>query len=54
MDFLDILILAVVAVWIFLAVRSAWRARKKGGCGCGSCGCSGCTGHCSGCSNARG
>jgi len=51
MEFLDILILAVVAVWVFLALRSTLRMRKKGGCG--SCGCSGCTGHCSGCSNAK-
>lgn len=41
----DIIIIAVVAVCVFFALRSVVRSRKKGGC---SCGCSDCTA-CPGC-----
>ena len=35
----DWVILALLAVCVFLAVRSVLRQRKKGGCpGCGGCG----------------
>lgn len=45
----DIIVLSVLAVSVFLAVRSMVKSRKSG-C-CGSCsGCSGCSGSCTGCS----
>lgn len=40
----DIIVLAVLAVIIYLVVRSMVKIHKRGGC------CSGCSGNCSGCS----
>ena len=44
---LEFLILALLGVWLLLALRSC--RRKKGGCGCGGCDgcCSACREHCS-------
>lgn len=39
----DLLILVVLVPAGILAVRSIWKKRKQGGCGCG------CGGNCSGC-----
>lgn len=43
---IDVIVLAVVAVCLFLCIRYQIRTRKKGGssCGCGCSGCSGCAG----------
>ena len=46
----DILVLSVLAVIVFLAVRSMLKNRKKGCCGS----CSGCSGGCSGCARGCG
>ena len=44
MNFPSLIILLVVAVALFFAVRSFVRAGKVGGCGsCGTSGCSGCS-----------
>ncbi|MDR0876366.1 MAG: FeoB-associated Cys-rich membrane protein [Clostridiales Family XIII bacterium] len=37
-----IIIAAAIAFWIAMAVRSMWKARKRGGCSAGCSGCSGC------------
>jgi uncharacterized membrane protein len=47
MNLVDILIIAVIAVAVFFAVRHVVKLRKSGGCACGSsggcsCGCAGC------------
>ncbi|MCR5351498.1 MAG: FeoB-associated Cys-rich membrane protein [Bacteroidales bacterium] len=42
MNLASLLILLLVAVALFFAVRSFVRAGKRGGCGCGSSGCSSC------------
>jgi len=44
----DVIVLGVLAVTVYAAVRSMVKSRAKGGC----CGCSGCSGACSGCSRA--
>ena len=49
MGVLDFLIIAVVAVAVFLAVRRIVRLRKNGACPCGTAG-SGCSGCCAACS----
>lgn len=41
-----LIVLAVLALVVFLAVRSLLRARKNGGCSGCSGGCSGCSGGC--------
>ena len=41
MNPIDFLLLAIVAVIVFFAVRRTVRVRRSGGCGCG---CPGCTG----------
>ncbi len=46
MNFPTILVLMILAVWFFFAVRYLWRMRKHGGCA--SCG-GGCSGQCSAC-----
>ncbi len=45
----NIIVILILAVIIFLAVRSIWRNRRKGGCGYG---CAGCTGNCISCPGA--
>ncbi len=46
-----LLILALVAVVVFFAVRSLWRQHKAGGC-CGNCAqCGGCSGKSACCEN---
>ena len=35
MSFVDYLIIAGVAIFIILAIRSSIKQRKNGGCGCG-------------------
>ena len=47
MNIADILIIAVIAVALFFAVRHVVKLRKSGGCACGSIG--GCTGSCASC-----
>ena len=47
MNIADILVIAVIAVALFFAVRHVVKLRKSGGCACGasggcSCGCAGC------------
>ena len=43
MSILDLLLLLLVAAVLALAVRSLWKARKKGsGCGGNCAGCPGC------------
>ena len=47
MNIVDILIIAVIVVAVFFAVRHVVKLRKSGGCACGSsggcsCGCAGC------------
>ena len=42
----NLIVILILAVIVFLAVRSIWRNRKNGGCGYG---CTGCTGNCAGC-----
>lgn len=49
----DYVILAIIAVAIFFAVRSLVRRGKKGGCGCGCSDCSGCPGSKGGCDNSK-
>ena len=44
MNLPTLIVLALVAVALFFAVRSYVRAGRRGGCSCGSSGCSGCTG----------
>ena len=44
----DIIVIIVVLVGVFFALRHVFRRRKSGGC-CGCSSCSGCSG-CSGCS----
>ena len=41
MNLVEILIIAVLAVAVFFALRRMIRMRKSGGCGCG-CGCADC------------
>ena len=41
----DLIVLAVIGLAVFLAVRTLRNDRKKGGCA----GCSGCSGHCGSC-----
>ena len=48
MNLPSILVLLLVAVAVYLAIRSFLRAGRAGSCGCGSSGCSGCSGS-SGC-----
>ena len=48
-----LIVLLLVAVALFFAVRAYVRAGRRGGCSCGSSGCSGCAGapgcpHCQG------
>lgn len=43
MNWIDILLAALIAAAMFFAVRKTIRDRKKGGCGCG---CAGCTRAC--------
>lgn len=38
----DVIILLIVALCIFFAVRSIVKQRKKGGCSCGCSGCNAC------------
>lgn len=40
----DVIVILVLAVIVFFAVRAMWRRRKEGGCS----GCSGCSGCCNG------
>ena len=43
----DIIILILVAVAVFFAIRAMVKAKKKGSCvGCSSCSNNGCCGHC--------
>ena len=49
MSILDFLIIAVIAVAVFFAVRRIIRMRKSGGCSCGAAG-GGCSGCCAACS----
>jgi cobalamin synthase len=42
MSILDILLLLLMAAVLALAVRSLWKARKKGGCQGDCAGCPGC------------
>lgn len=42
----NLIVIAILIVVVGLAVRSIWRSRKSGGCGCG---CDGCAGGCAGC-----
>ena len=44
-SFGDVIILAVIGLAVFFAVRVMRKDRKKGGCA----GCSGCSGHCGSC-----
>ena len=43
MNFPSIFVLLIVAVAVYLAVRSFLRAGRTGGCSCGSSSCSGCS-----------
>ena len=44
MNLPTLIVLALVAVALFFAVRSYVRAGRRGGCSCGSSACSGCAG----------
>ena len=48
MNFLDLLILVLLALWLGIALRAMFRRRSRG---CG--GCAGCSGACAGCSQAK-
>ena len=48
MSFGDILVLAVVGVWLAIVIASYVRRRKRGGCGC-----CGCCGDCQACRKER-
>ena len=55
MNIADILIIALIAIALFFAVRHVVKLRKSGGCACGSAGgCSGCTGSCASCPSCAG
>lgn len=42
MNLTDIVVIVLIAVLLFFAIKYLWKARKKGGC-CGNCnGCRGC------------
>ena len=45
----DALVLAVIALGVFFAIRSMVKQKKAGGCA----GCSGCGGGCSGCPHSQ-
>ena len=45
----NIIVTLILLAIVFFAVRSIWKNRKSGGCGCG---CEGCSGSCAGCSLA--
>ena len=58
MNIADILIIVVIAVALFFAVRHVVKLRKSGGCACGSAGgysgcCASCP-SCAGCARASG
>lgn len=44
MNLPTLIVLLLVAVALFLALRAYLRAGRSGGCSCGSSGCSGCAG----------
>ena len=44
MNLPTLIVLLIVALALFFAVRSYVRAGRRGGCSCGSAGCNGCTG----------
>ena len=46
MNIWDILLVALIALALFFALRRMYRTRKTGGC---SCGASGCSGNCAAC-----
>ena len=52
MNIIDILIIAVIAVAVFFAVRHVVKLRKSGGCACGSSG--GCSCSCADCNKPCG